>query len=123
MASHGQDGGVEHLVDLDVLAHRLRSILDEWKRSASVGPLTWRDEMAPWPQPITSDRASIEVPESLGIKLRRDPDDEFEMVVWTGGWADVGYLLDGEVYNFCPEFHDVDGAYSAVVEEVEDFLA
>lgn len=63
-----------------------------------------------WPQPIVSDRASVQVPESLGIRLRRDP-DEFEVVVRTGGWADVCFLIDGEVYHFCPEFQDVDGAY------------
>ncbi|MEV0700093.1 hypothetical protein AB0I53_19600 [Saccharopolyspora sp. NPDC050389] len=70
-----------------------------------------------------SDRAAVEVPESIGIRLRRDPDDEIEVVVWTGGWADVGYLLDGEVTDLCPEFQDVDGAYAAVVNNVEDFLA
>jgi hypothetical protein len=113
---------VEHLVDLDVLADRLRAVIEEWKVRARVEPLTWRDEQASWPQPIVSDRASVEVPESLGIKLWRDPDDEFEAVVWTGGWADVAFLVDGEVYNHGPDFRDVDGAYAAVVKNVEDFL-
>lgn len=115
---------MEHLVDLDVLAARLRSVFGEWSRWAVVSPLTWRDEVAMWPPPITSDRDSVYVPESLGIALRKHAtSDEFEAVVWTGGWADVGYVLDGEVYNFCPEFRDVDGAYAAVTKEVEDFLA
>lgn len=81
-----------------------------------MGPLACRDEQASWPQPIVSDRASVQVPESLGIRLWRDPDDEFEAVVWTGGWADVAFLIDGDVYNFGPEFRDVDGAYGAVVK-------
>lgn len=115
---------MEHLVDLDVLADRMRSVIEEWKRFASVGPLTWRDEAATWPQPITPDRSTVRVPESLGFRLRKHAlDDEFEMVVWTGGWADVVYLLDGEVYSCCPKFRDVDGAYGAVVKEVADFLA
>lgn len=115
---------VEHLVDLDVLAARLLSDIEEWKREASVGPLTWRDEAAPWPQPITSDRSSVRVPESLGIAITKlAVDDEFKVVVWTAGWADVGYFVGGKVYDFCPEFHDVDGAYNAVVNEVADFLA
>ncbi|MFI0467405.1 hypothetical protein ACH347_25285 [Saccharopolyspora sp. 5N102] len=46
-----------------------------------------------------------------------------EVVVWAGGWADVAYLLDGDVTNLCPEFQDVDGAYAAVVKNVADFLA
>ena len=44
-------------------------------------------------------------------------------LVWTGGWADVGHLIDGEVYSFSPGFSDVGGAYGAVVKAVEDFLA
>lgn len=115
---------VEHLVDLDALASRLQPVMRDWERWASVGPLTWRDEAAAWPQPITSDRSSVRVPESLGLTLRKHTSgDEFEAVVWTGGWADVGYLLGGEVYTFCPEFRDVDGAYTAATTEVEDFLA
>ncbi|WP_265520111.1 hypothetical protein [Oerskovia flava] len=115
---------MEHLVDLDVLADRMRSGIEEWNYVASVGPLTWRDEAAAWPHPITPDRSSVQVPESLGFTLRKHAlDDEFEMVVWTGGWADVDYLLDDEVYTFCPEFRDVDGAYRAVVKQVTGFLA
>jgi hypothetical protein len=102
----------------------MRSVIEDWKHVASVGPLTWRDEGAAWPQRITSDRSSVQVPESLGFTLRKHAlDDEFGIVVWTGGWADVGYVLDGEVYDVCPRFGDVDGAYGAVVKEVADFLA
>ncbi|RPF21482.1 hypothetical protein EDD34_2111 [Myceligenerans xiligouense] len=115
---------VEHLVDLDVLADRLLPVIEEWKRTAFVGPLTWRDEGSGWPKPNTSDRSHVIVPESLGLRLRKHAlDDEFEMVVWVGGWADVDYLLDGEIYAFCPEFRDVDGAHRAVINEVTDFLA
>ncbi|MEU6270435.1 hypothetical protein [Saccharopolyspora shandongensis] len=114
---------VEHLVDLDILATRLRPVVEEWRSQAEVGPLTWRDERAPWPRPIVPVRAAVEVPESLGIRLRRDPDDEIEVVVWTGGWADVGCVLDGGVTNLSPEFQDVDGAYAVVVNSVADFLA
>lgn len=115
---------VEHLIDLDVLATRLQSVVGGWQRWAAVGPLTWRDEAAAWPQPITSDRSGVLVPESLGFTLRKHAtDDEFEAVVWTGGWADVNCLLGGEGYSFCPEFRDADGAYAAVIKEVESFLA
>lgn len=87
----------------------MRSLIEEWNRCASIGPLTWRDEAATWPQPITPDRSSVHVPESLGLKVRkRTLDDEFEVVVWTGGWADVGYLLGGKVHTFCPQFRNVD---------------
>lgn len=115
---------MEHLVDLDILADRLLALIEEWNGLASMGPLNWRDEAATWPQPITPDRSCVRVPESLGFTLRKHAlDDEFEMVIWTGGWADVGYVLNGKVDSFCPEFRDVDGAYRAVVKEVGGFLA
>ena len=117
-----QDACVDHKVDLDELAFRLERMRPEWEQTAHVGPLTWRDERSPWPQPIVSDRASVETPESVGVVLRRG-DDEAEFVVWTGGWADIGMLFDGEPTELYAEFPDVDGAYAAVVRNVEDFLA
>ena len=75
-----------------------------------------------WPQPIVSDRASVKVPESLGLRLQCG-DDEAEFVVWTGGWADIILAFDGEATPLYAEFPDVDGAYAAVVRNVEDFLA
>ncbi|MFD6176164.1 MULTISPECIES: hypothetical protein [unclassified Isoptericola] len=115
---------MEHLVDLDVLADRLRPVVEGWRREVDVGPLTWRDYEAGWPKPITPDRASVRVPESLGLTLRkRAVGDVLEIVVYTGGWADVEYLVGLEVYTFCHEFRDADGAYSAVMSGVTDFLA
>jgi hypothetical protein len=114
---------VEHLIDLDALVTRLASTVEVWRRSSRVQPFTWRDAEADWPQPIVTDRSSVRVPESLGIRLDREPDDELEIVVWTGGWADIGFLLGGEVTDLYAEFTDLDGAYAAVARSVEDFLA
>ncbi|KQY58572.1 hypothetical protein ASD11_02615 [Aeromicrobium sp. Root495] len=114
---------MDHHVDLDELASRLARLVPEWRRLARVSAFTWRDEKAAWPQPITSDRDEVIVPESLGIRLLVDPADEAEIVVWTGGWADIGLLMDGEVLDLSPEFSDVDGAYAAIIETIEDFLA
>jgi hypothetical protein len=122
-ARRKQNGGVEHLVDLDALAERLTARIPEWERSATVGAMTWRDERAAWPQPIVIDRAVVEVPESLGVRLTREPEDEAEIVVWTGGWADIGLFVNGRAINPWAEFQDVDGAYAAVVDTVEDFLS
>ena len=113
---------VDHKVDLDELATRLERTRADWERTAHVGPLTWRDAQAPWPQPIVSERSAVAVPQSVGVVLRYG-EDEAEFVVWTGGWADIGMLMDGEVVNLYAEFQDVDGAYAAVARNVEDFLA
>lgn len=95
--------------------------MPEWRKRARVGPFTWRDEQASWPQPITPDRSAVEVPESLGLRVDHG-DDEIEVCVWAGGWADVVWVVDGEGDSLCPEFRDVDGAYAAVVRTVEDLL-
>jgi hypothetical protein len=114
----------QYLVDLDVLADRLRSVVEEWRRGVDVGPLTWRDYEGGWPRPITPDRASVRSPESLGLVVRkRAVDDVLEIVVYTGGWADVESLVGLEIYTACHEFQDEDGAYSAVLSGVADFLA
>lgn len=112
---------MEHKVDLDELAVRLERMRSEWERVANVGPLTWRDERSAWPQPIVSDRSVVQVPESLGVALRRD-EDEAEFCVWTGGWADE-LVMDGEHVPLYAEFDTVDGAYAAVVRNVEDLLS
>ncbi len=116
-----QDDRMEHLVDLDELARRLDGLRTEWSRRARVGPFTWRDERASWPQAITTDRDSVEIPESLGLRVEYG-EDEIEICVWTGGWADVNWVADGEGGSLCPEFRDVDGAYAAVARTVEDLL-
>lgn len=114
---------MEHLIDLDVLTDPPRPVVEDWRLQVDVGPLTWRDYEAGWPKPITPDRASVRVPESLGLILRKHAvDDVLEIVVYTGGGADVEHLVGLEVYTFCHEFQDADGAYSAVVSGVADFL-
>ena len=113
---------MHHRVDLDELARRLEPVLADWGRTAQVGPMTWRDEQAAWPKQITADRASVAVPESLGIRITSG-DDELEVCVWTGGWADIDWVDHGEGQSLCPEFDDVDGAFAAVVLNVEDLLA
>lgn len=64
----------------------------------------------------------MKVPESLGVRVRSG-DNEAEIVVWAGGWADIEFLLDEEVTNLYAEFQDVGGAYAAVARSIEDFLA
>lgn len=112
---------MDHPVDLDALALLLRPHLHGWGRSATVGPLTWRDEDAAWPQPIERDRSRVSSPESLGLRLWRSS-DELEIVVWTGAWADASRFVGGELNVSAPDFTDADSAYAAVVRFVEEFL-
>lgn len=112
---------MEHLVDLDSLAFRLRPDLQRWKQRASLAPLTWRDEKAHWPQPIVDDRSRVQVPESLGIQLQRGS-DQLQFVSWTGGWADVYSYVGGVPSVHMPAFTDVEGAYAEITSSIDAFL-
>ena len=119
-ACTGMIRGVEHLVDLDALASRLPH-LERWKQSARVGEPTWRDEKAKWPQQSIADRSAVQVPESLGLRVSIGA-DEWEFVVWTGGWADAHTFVGGVLEPAGPEFVDADEAYAAVLSSINSFL-
>lgn len=99
----------------------MQSTVEKWRNLAQVGSITWRDANASWPQPITDDRASIDLPESLGLHVTQG-DDEILVYVWVGGWADIDWVDDDERQSLCPEFADVAGACAAVVQNVEDLI-
>ena len=42
-------------------------------------------------------------------------EDEIEVCVWIGGWAEIGLVDNGESEGLCPDFTDVAGAHAAVV--------
>lgn len=113
---------MEHLVDLDDLAAKLGSHISQWATIATVSALTWRDEKASWPQPIVTDRAAVEVPESLGFTVSTGADDVLQVVVWAGGWADADALKDGTISTPHLTFSDADEALAAVVSFVGGFL-
>lgn len=112
---------MEHLIDLDVLAARIRDRSAVWSARADMGPLTWRDEAAKWPQPITQDRESVRIPESLGFRMDRSP-DILLVVVWIGGWFDIEILKGEEHVQPFAEFKTVDEAMGHVERVVEEFL-
>ena len=114
---------MEHLVDLDDLASKLAPHLSRWETVATVSGLTWRDEKASWPQPIVTDRAAVQVPESLGLTVSNGPDDALQVVVWTGGWADANALKGGTISTPHLTFTDADEALGAVVLFVDRFLS
>jgi hypothetical protein len=64
------------LIDLDLVARELETIRPGWiGRGVTVGPFTWRDALAAWPQPIVTDRAAVADPESLGITMSIGEDE------------------------------------------------
>jgi hypothetical protein len=98
---------VERVVDLDAVLTELLKRREAWQEAGIVaGPVTWRDASAEWPQPIVSDRALVKDPESLGLILRAG-DDDAELVLWRGGWADLGATIGGAVFLDVPQFSDL----------------
>jgi hypothetical protein len=99
---------VDRVVDLDAVVVELSGRRPEWRRrGVAVGEFTWRDAAAAWPQPIVADRGAVTDPESLGMTLHAGDGAEAFLVLWTGGWADLEALINGQVVVETPEFTDV----------------
>ncbi len=80
---------MRRLVELDAAAREVEARRADWERAGfSVGPLTWRDEAAPWPQKLETDRNLVKDPDSVGVAIKRG-DVEAAVVLFRGGWADV----------------------------------
>jgi hypothetical protein len=108
---------MDKLIDLDAVAAELEQRRAVWTAAGiTVGPLTWRDAAADWPQALVTDRSAVIDPESVGVRLS-DDGQETELVLWTGGWADLAALIAGVPINETPEFGDV-GACMAVADDL-----
>jgi hypothetical protein len=94
-------------LDLDQVARELTGVLPGWaERGVTAGQLTWRDAQAAWPQPIVSDRITVDEPESVGVTLTASNGNQALLVIWRGGWADVDLLLGTQVVSRAPDLHD-----------------
>ncbi|MFJ6620627.1 hypothetical protein ACIQOW_24015 [Kitasatospora sp. NPDC091335] len=118
---------MERVVDLDDAAARITARSPRWCAARlTVGPLTWRDGLAPWPQPLETDRTRVGDPDSVGLWLS-DPltGGELHVVLFRGGWADVDYLAAGrEEKPATAEEHEVGGTIPAQgITSAADFEA
>jgi hypothetical protein len=100
----------------------LRARRAGWEgRGPQAGAFTWRDAEASWPQPIVTDRALVADPESLGMTVDAAPGRYAELVLWCGGWADLGCLIDGQILTEAPHYRDT-AECVAVAERLADRL-
>ncbi|MFE0463520.1 hypothetical protein ACFW1A_30135 [Kitasatospora sp. NPDC058965] len=84
---------MERVVDLDQVAMEVDARVAAWRVGGlTVGELTWRDHAFPWAQQFLTDRARVGDPDSVGVTLARGEDQVLEVVLYRGGWADVGFL-------------------------------
>lgn len=45
---------------------------------------------------MTTDRSSVRDPEPWGVAFRSSDGQEVDLVLWTGGWADMNSLINGQ---------------------------
>lgn len=84
---------VEQGIDLDRAAAQINTRRQRWTAAGlTVGPLTWRDMAACWPQPLERNRSRVAEPDSVGVHLTGPADAELLVVLFRGGWADVDFL-------------------------------
>ncbi|WP_149203314.1 hypothetical protein [Actinotalea subterranea] len=78
-------------IDLDLAAGQIEARGADWEaRGLRVGPITWRDQARTWPHQVVAGRARAAEPDSVGVKVICG-DEEGELVLYAGGWADVLY--------------------------------
>ncbi|MGW6026163.1 hypothetical protein [Streptomyces sp. NPDC055099] len=90
---------MKRLIDLDQAAAQISSRRRRWTAAGLVvGPLTWRDGEAAWPQRLETSRSEVRDPDSVGIHITGPADAELLVVLFRGGWADADFVvsLDGD---------------------------
>ncbi|MBB1246667.1 hypothetical protein GL263_24400 [Streptomyces durbertensis] len=90
-------------VDLDEAAAEVAARRPGWRAAGLlVAEPTWRDEAAPWPQTLETDRARVSHPDSLGLLVSGPAGTLLSVVLFRGGWADVDYFAGGDDAGVLP---------------------
>ncbi|MDG5805800.1 hypothetical protein P9869_24705 [Streptomyces ossamyceticus] len=86
---------MDRVVDLDEVAAVVAGRTVGWRSAGlEVGQVTWRDAEASWPQPLETDRARVNDPDSVGVVISGPGGAELSIVLFAGGWADVDFIAD-----------------------------
>ncbi|TGA88316.1 hypothetical protein E4099_29700 [Streptomyces palmae] len=106
---------MDRVVDLDEAAALLMERIACWRSAGlEVGEMTWRDWEAEWPQPLETDRARVNDPDSLGLVISGPAEAALWVVVFRGGWADVDFFVD---------LDDAGSLPASDIESAADFAA
>lgn len=94
---------MDRVVDLDDAAALLVDRVARWRLAGlDVGEMTWRDGVAAWPQPLETDRARVDDPDSLGIVISGSAEAELSVALFRGGWADVDFFDGLDAFGALP---------------------
>jgi hypothetical protein len=89
----GEDDVMDRIIDLDRAAAEIVGRRAGWEADGLlVGPVTWRDEAASWPQRLEEDRERVADPDSVGVRITGSDEAELAVVLFRGGWADIDAL-------------------------------
>ena len=95
---------VERVIDLDQAAAAITERAVRWRAAGlRVGHVTWRDEAAPWPPQLETDRALVRDPDSIGVLISGPADAELSVVLFRGGWADVEFSTASTTPERCQQ--------------------
>jgi hypothetical protein len=93
------------IVDMDQVASAINARRPDWAhRGLAAEPCTWLDVDAQWPRPLTTDRASIGNPRSVGVIIRDGDAAEAQLVVYAGGWADADFVRFADDQGIVSEY-------------------
>ncbi|MFE0098860.1 hypothetical protein [Streptomyces sp. NPDC059009] len=83
---------MQRVIDLDQAGAVVAERAARWRAAGlTVGSVTWRDEVAPWPQQLETDRTLVRDADSVGVVVAGPADAELSVVLFRGGWADVDF--------------------------------
>ncbi|WP_406164878.1 hypothetical protein [Streptomyces sp. NBC_00996] len=89
------DLSVHRVIDLDQAVVEIVDRRRDWESAGlAVGPVSWRDEAASWPQRLEADRSRVDDPDSIGVRITGLAETELCVVLFRGGWADVDFIVN-----------------------------
>ena len=113
---------MDRIIDLDAAAAEIERRRPAWLADGlHVGPTTWRDAAAPWPQPIQPERDKAIDPDSVGVHVKAGDRGEMEVCLFRGGWADLAVVTFdplAELINDAPEFSSPEAFGTALDEAI-----
>ncbi|MER7692444.1 hypothetical protein [Streptomyces sp. NPDC097610] len=86
---------MQRVIDLDQAVIEITDRRRGWESAGlTVGPVSWRDEAASWPQRLETDRSRVGDPDSIGVRIAGLAETELCVVLFRGGWADVDFIVN-----------------------------
>lgn len=112
---------MDRIVNLDAAAAEIEHRRGRWTGvGLTVGAVTWRDELARWPQRLETNRGRVQDPDSVGVRVLGDDDAEAQVVLFRGAWADVDFFSERTGWELVAEAPEIRSAteFGAVLDEI-----